>query len=254
MLERTFTDSVSAFKGINKMLIFEEELVKEHGFLQASQANLYNLLVRVERSYVPDAFDFSSLANYRPAKATSLINNYIDRDYLDEIVAQVLHKELKKAKAYNLAFHFTNLHDGGKGCLLTCTFTRRYGEDTPILIATIRASESFKRLMFDLLLLQRMGELAYGDEPFALEIYFPYVWGVPDWLSMYLKFDKKSRIKAKKAEKGTFANKVYEKYLTFKNMPREEMEAMKYHATKRSWKVINDETTKPHYLASDFKL
>jgi len=254
MIQKTYATSLDAFRGINKTLLFDAEAIEESGFQQSSQVNLYNLLVRVERSYLSEDFDFSALANYRAAKGTSLINNYVDRDYLDEVIAQVLHKELRKTKSYNLSFHFTNAHDGGKGCLLTCTFARRYNDPTPVLIANVRASESFKRLLFDFLLLHRMGQKAYGDQPFAVEIFFPYIWQVPDWASMFLKFDKASLRKAKKAEEGTYPNKVYKKYIQLKNTPEEEMNAFKYHALKRSWKVVNDATAKPPYLAADFQI
>ena len=254
MLQKTYTSSIAAFKGINKTLIFEEDQIKEHGFMQSSQANLYNLLVRVERSWIPEDFDFTSLANYRAAKGTSLINNYLDRDYLEEVVALVLHNELKKKKAYNISFHFTNAHDGGKGCLLTCTFARRYNDPTPVLIATVRASESFKRLLFDFLLLHRMGEMAYGDQPFAIEIFFPYIWGVPDWLAMYLRFAKIAYNRAKKAPNGTFAYQVFKKYQQMLDTSEEDMNNFKYHALKRTWKVVNKKTATPPYLASDIQI
>ena len=250
--EMRFPTSQEAWVQVNKGLVEIESNpnTSARAKIYKHQVLLYDVLLRIDRSYIDPEWDFTKTVNYRRQKWTSLVGNYVDINHLEDVLGAVKHRELKKHKNYNETFHFGNAHSHGKGCLLVCTFSRRYGEDRPVLNAVMRAAEFFKRGMMDLLLLHRIGEQAYGDEPFAVNIFAQQLWGGSDWLSLIYAFDKKY-IKGLKNAEG-FAGEVYKKYKLFKNV--EDIGSISYHAHQRAAKVIQGLTATPALLAEDCEL
>jgi len=158
-----YPTSIAAWEGINETLISDPEyVVKKGGYHNNIQVLLFDVTLLIARSYIPDDFNFG-IFNYRMQKWNSLKNNYLDMNQLDKVKSRVMVYLLKKATNYNVSMHFTDKHDNGKGCLLSCTFSKRYNDDQPELAVHVRASEVTKRLIFDLLLIHRIGEYVYGE-------------------------------------------------------------------------------------------
>ncbi len=252
MNEWIYSTSEVAWGGVNKTLALIDKAPEGLAAkVYKSQVILYDIIIRIKRSYVPEDWDFTRTVNYRRAKWTGLVTNYVDMSHLEDVLAAVKHREIRKTKNYNETFHFGNQHSHGKGCLLVCTFSRRYGEDNPVLNVVMRASEFYKRGMFDLLLIHRIGQEAYGEEPFAVNILAQQLWGGADWLSLLRVVDKKWFIKNLKGSNG-FGGEVYKWYEKFRD--QEDIDGLKYHAHKRACKVIQGITATPALLASDCTL
>lgn len=246
-----YPDSESAFIGINEYLIFNTNGVKENGIVSSSQTIMYDTLVKVHKSNINPNWDFTATVNYRNAKWTSLVNNYVDRQHLQEVVAEVQARELRKNVSYNISFTFSNHHGGGKGCLLTCTFSRRPGMEAPLLTVSLRASEVYKRLMMDFLLLHRIGEEAYGeDADFSLQIFFPHAWQGVSWAAMYYPLMESFKEEGYLDAYGSnpFYEAVLKKYKYFKSA---DWKTFSYNADKRAAKVIQGDVASPPLLAKD---
>jgi len=247
MIEFIYPTSQEAWIGLNKSLINIREDKYPNSVVQSNQAIIFDVLINIKRSWVDPKWDFTATANYTMAKWTSLVNNYIDRNHLDEILSVVHHRELKKDKNYNIAFHFSNSHSGGKGCLLTATFSRRYGESDPCIHATFRASEFYKRGMFDLLLLHRLGQAAWGeDTAFSVDIWAHQLWGGVDWLALLSSIIPAEKL-FKRAKPGSFKSKVLDKYNYFKGI--KDIDGLSYHAHKRAAHVIQGSVKEKRVLA-----
>jgi len=247
MHEFTYPTSQEAWIRLNKFLIDIDPEETPDAYIASNQVILYDVLINIERSWIQDEWDFTKTANYTKSKWTSLVNNYVNRGHLEEIISSVHVRELRKDKNYNISFHFSNQHGGGKGCLLTATFSRRYGEDTPMIHATIRASEFYKRGMFDLLLLHRLGQEAWGDTPFGLKIFAHQLWGGADWLSL-LSSVIRPKILFRRVKEGSFRDKVLNNFKKFKAI--RDIDGLAYHAHKRACKVIQKKTNpKPVYAS-----
>jgi hypothetical protein len=248
-----FKTSVDAFNGINAYMIFNETGVTKNGIVSSSQTIMYDTFVKIHRSWVPEDWDFTSTVNYRPAKWSSLVNNYIDKSHLQEILAEVQLRELKKATSYNIAFHFANSHGGGKGCLLTCTFSRRPGLSSPILVISTRASEVYKRLMVDLLLIHRIGQEAYGEEAdFGVQLVIPHAWQGVSWAAMWRSWQDVdimgNWLEYYGGEHGKFADAVWKR---MNDLKTKDWSKFSYNADKRAAKVIQKVVAKPALLAGD---
>lgn len=251
MLHLLFPTPEKAFMELNRILLFDtNSYVSNFGTVYAQQMSLYDVLVTINKSDIDEEFDFTRLVNYRPAKWTSLVNNYVNRVHLQQILASVNYKEQQKDKNYNVSFHFTNEHSGGKGCLLTATFSRRLNQEQPMIIATVRASETVKRLMMDFLLLRRIGQEAWGEEAdFSLQVYFPYMWLASDWAALYIHWDVKARKMVQTGPGSRFLAKVLERYNQMENL--EDIDGLNYHALKRVAKVIQGKGAEKPLLAKD---
>ncbi len=247
MVEFVYPTSEAAWIGLNKSLINIKEDKYPNSVIYSNQAIIYDVLINIKTSWVDPEWDFTATANYTMAKWTSLVNNYVDRNHLDEIISLVHHRELKKDKNYNIAFHFSNLHGGGKGCLLTATFSRRYGETHPNIHATFRASEFYKRGMFDLLLLHRLGQAAWGeDATFGVDIWAHQLWGGVDWLALLSSVIPPEKL-FKRTKPGTFKAKVLANYKKFKEI--RDIDNLNYHAHKRAAHVVQGSVKDKRVLA-----
>lgn len=169
-----FENGHEAWAGINKLFIYQEE-----GFFNGPQGAsitnslyTYGLTIAIANAEFDDNFDFGKILGYSQGKWSSLLNNYLDLDALDQLKLQI--RELEKNKAvnrnYHIGFNFADSHGNGKGCLVSGMFSRMIGTEKPLLTIIMRASEIVTRLPWDLLLSIRMGEYVYGHNQFSIEV------------------------------------------------------------------------------------
>lgn len=182
-----FATSQVAWEGINEYFLLEGKEIKSRmGTVTPSLIIAYDTIIKIRKLWVDPEFNFSKVFNYRIQKWRTLVSNYVNMNMLDLVKIEVQNRERKKDTNYNISFLFDNTHQSGKGCLVSLTFSRRNYMDTPILIATLRSSEIVKRLNFDFLLVQRIGEYVYGkDVHLAGELFIPNMYTVPEVTSMY---------------------------------------------------------------------
>ncbi len=244
-----FATSEKAWIELNSSLIVSNPLDHPARIIQSNQVIIYDMGIIVEKAYIDPEFSFTKTVNYSKIKWTSLVSNYIDFHELKAVIVEVKKADDKGSKNYNFTYHFRNTHGHGKGCLVSCTFSRMYHQTRPQLKVVMRASEFYKRGMMDLLLLQRMGELAYDD--FSMRIHAHQLWGGVDWLSLMASVIKlKAHIRD--SNPSEFAGRVLEKYRYFKKV--EDPDQLKYHAHARAVKVIQGITRQPELLVKDCKL
>lgn len=122
----------------------------------------YDHILHINRQWVDPNFDFGKYFNYRIHKWSKLITNYVDLNMLDITKSEILERERKRDLNYNITYLFSNSHETGKGCLISIVFSRRHDRDNPVMTVSLRSSEVTKRLIFDFLLCQRIGEYIYG--------------------------------------------------------------------------------------------
>jgi len=244
-----FATSQEAWEGINEYFITKEERILEKGGVRYGALLVaYDTYIEIFRGWVDPEFDFNRLFNYKIQKWRGLVNNYINFEYLDIVRSQVLEKEFKNNNNYNISYLFDNTHAHGKGCLLSCTFSRRpkYGE--PILIVSVRASEIVKRLIFDFLLLQRMSEYVYGeDQKVSIKIYFPHMFASAETLAVY-NLHKPIHELVRGIELRPFQEKILDKLAEYKGA---NLDSIKYKVHLRAAKVIQGKQNGGHLFAKD---
>lgn len=178
--------SQSAWELLNEWLFKREKKLTDLGQGRNGSCIIaYDVCVHIQKAWVDPNFDFHRCFNYQKAKWTSLIKNYVDLNYLDLIKASIEKREAKKQYNYNETFRFSNLHDSGKDCLISLTFSRRLNSDIPHLIFHTRATEVTKRLLWDFLLVQRLGEYVYGHNNFSMTYFAPQVYIQMESFLMY---------------------------------------------------------------------
>jgi len=241
----TFSTSQEAWINFNRTLI---EAQDKRFLVYSNQVILFDVFMEIKKSHIDPNWNFTKTVNYTPAKWTSLKTNYLNYPHMEEVMSLVRHRELKKDRNYNVSMWFANNHDGGKGCLLNATFSRRYGEDQPVLSATMRASEFYKRGMFDLLLLHRLGEEAWGEDvSFGLNLFATQLWGGSDWLSLLSTVIPPEELF--KDMKTPFHKEVKSWFDKFNKV--EDPEDLKYHAHRRAVKVLQGLTREKALTAQD---
>lgn len=182
-----YATSQEGWEKINEgILLREKELMSQGAGKNGNCIYSYNNVIRIRKAWVDPEFNFARIFGYRLQKWTSLVNNYVDMNYLDLVKNDIHLREKKKAQNYNISFHFSNAHDNGKDCLIALTFSRRYDCDIPVISFVLRASEVTKRLLWDLLLVQRMAEYVYGEnQPVSLYLYCPMMFLNAEAFTMY---------------------------------------------------------------------
>lgn len=253
--EFEYGSSQSAWEGINEhFLLNEESIVKSGGTRYGALLVGYDFIVRIRKLWVDPEFDYGKMFNYRRQKWVSLVNNYVDFNYLDLVKADVLDREKKKASSYNVSFIFGNSHGSGKGCLLNLTFTRRPQDGHPILIATLRSSEIVKRLNFDFLLIQRMGEYVYGEGVhLGAILYFPNIYTSAETSAMYNTHRKLKRLFKENIKANTmppFQQKVWESFEKYSTV---DQATINYKVHLRVAKALQNKDIPP-LLAQNLKL
>lgn len=183
-----FATSQEAWEKINEYFLIKPESVfdKENSMFNRGVSVLYNVFFTIRKAWVDPEFDFGKMFNYREQKWTILINNYLDLNQLDLLRSKVRYFQTKYNQNYNLSYSFDNTHGNGKGCLLSATFSRRVGDSTPNITINLRSSEITKRLIFDFLLVQRMGEYIYGpDISFTMSVFATQMYCNTETVLMY---------------------------------------------------------------------
>lgn len=173
-----FSTSQEAWEKINEYFIKHNKKLFDGGSSYTSGMSAsFNIFIHIKKAWVDPDFDYGKMFNYKNQKWTTLVNNYLNLNKLDLLRSKVRCFQDKYNQNYNIAYSFDNTHDNGKGCLLSATFSRRLNDDIPVITMVLRSSEITKRLIFDLLLIQRMGEYVYGDKVsfminiFAIQMY-----------------------------------------------------------------------------------
>lgn len=182
-----FSTSQEAWEKINEYFITQDKSLFEFESCTTSGMSLsYNVFLKIRTAYMDPEFDFGKLFNYKQQKWNSLISNYIDLNKLDLLRSKVRYAQSKYNQNYNYSYLFDNSHANGKGCLLSATFSRRFDADIPLITISLRASEITKRLAFDLLLVQRMGEYIYGNkQKFMINVFASQMFCNAETIVMY---------------------------------------------------------------------
>lgn len=251
----SFNTSQEAWAGINEYLFTRErKLSKKNQGYGGSVIEAYNCLLYIRKAWIDPEFDFNYLFGYKIQKWRSLVNNYLDRNYLDLVAHDIRNRESKKQSNYNVTIHFSNSHAGGKDCLISCTFQRRRDSDIPILLFNLRASEVTKRFLWDLLLLQRMGEYVYGiDQPFSIYVFCGYMYINPEAFTTY---HKHRNLKTLLEDRGEDVlqpgqNKILNLLQKFKTIPEL---SLAYKSHRRYVRQLQETSAKTPLLVKDLWL
>lgn len=240
-----FATSQEAWEKLNEAFLRLDPVLFEKGATANSGvAVVYNVFVKVRKAWVDPDFDYGRCFNYKDAKWTSLLNNYIDFNKLDLLRSKVRSMKRSYNQNYNISYTFNNHHDNGKQCLLAATFSKRFNEDVPVITMILRASEITKRLIFDLLLVQRMAEYVYGPEQTVqLNIFATQMYGNTETLLMY--HTHKPLKKILKGVSNPWVDKLWETWEKFQNGTEKQFSSFKVFF--RSFKVLRPDLYKETY-------
>lgn len=195
----------AAWEGLNEAMVNNETKIRENGGgIYGTEMVAYDNIIHVFKPYISPDFNFGKILGYRYKKWSKLINNYVNFNYLDLVKSEVLAREGRKSTHYNYTFHFDNAHGSGKDCLISLSFCRRKAQKNPYVIFTTRASEITSRLIFDLLLIQRICEYVYGIEKSKnceVVLYIPFCYVNIERYLFYMAYKGKE-----KAIHGDFVN------------------------------------------------
>lgn len=182
-----FATSQEAWEKLNEGFLRLDPVIFGKGATaNAGLAIAYNVFVKIRKAWVDPNFDYGRTFNYKDAKWTTLLNNYLDFNQLDLVKSQVRMRKATYNQNYNVSYIFNNSHNNGKQCLLAATFSKRFQEDVPVITMVVRASEITKRLIFDFLLIQRMSEYIYGkDQTVQINLFATQMYGNVETLLMY---------------------------------------------------------------------
>ena len=236
-----FSTSEAAWAGLNRYFITREEEIVERGGVRAgTQMISHNIFLKIRKAYIDPEFDFGYMFGYKKQKWTRLIANYVNLNYLDLVKAEVLSRESKNQANYNVSFIFDNAHVTGHGCLINLTFIRRSKQMYPILQFTLRSSEITKRLIFDFLLIQRMGEYVLGENKhFAVEVFLPNSFTTCEGVVMMDNYFNISKLHSKRLKDGKVIGPFFNKTLAildkFKNV---DVDSIRYKVHQRSVKQL----------------
>ncbi|MEG1415366.1 MAG: hypothetical protein RSC49_02060 [Clostridium sp.] len=231
-----FATSMEAWEKINELfLTHDKSLFDVNSAYNSGMSAVYNVFAKIRKAWVDPEFDYGRMFNYKEQKWTSLVNNYLDMNKLDLLRSKVRYFQEKYNQNYNLSYLFDNKHDNGKGCLLAATFSRRLGDDIPVITMMMRSSEITKRLIFDLLLIQRMGEYIYGsNQTFMINMVATQMYCNTETVLMY-NTHKPIKGILKNCEDKDWVDTVYKSYDRFMNDPT----SFKYKVFLRSAKCLN---------------
>ena len=240
-----FATSQEAWEKLNEAFLRLDPILFEKGATANSGvAVVYNVFIKVRKAWIDPDFDYGRYFNYTESKWTSLLNNYIDFNKLDLLRSKV--RTLKKSynQNYNISYTFNNRHDNGKQCLLAATFSKRFNEDVPVITMVMRASEITKRLVFDLLLVQRMSEYVYGTEQTVqLNIFATQMYGNVETLLMY--HTHKPLKKVLKKLDNPWTKRLWEVWDKFQNGTEKQFSSFKVFF--RSFKVLRPDLYSESY-------
>ena len=252
-----FSTSQECWDKLNEAFIRMDPVLFDKGAIANSGvAAVFNVFIKIRKAWVDPNFDYGRMFNYKEAKWTSLLNNYIDFNKLDLLRSKLRYLKNKYNQNYNISYVFNNKHDNGKQCLLAATFSRRFGDDIPVITMVLRASEITKRLIFDLLLVQRMSEYVYGpDQSVQLNIFATQMWGNIETLLMYDTIKPVKKIIRALPKENPWRKIFMEKYHKFKE--GDEKDFINFKVFYRSFRVLRPDLyndTYKHMYAKDCKL
>lgn len=182
----SFGSLQEAWEGVNEFMATEEsKILSKGGGIYGPELVSYDNFIKVTRAWMDPEFDFGKIFGYTSKKWSSLINNYVNFDYLEMIRSEVNLRKVKNSRNYNYAYHFANSHGSGKDCLISLNFMKRVGNNRPIILFTVRTSEITKRLAFDLLLVQRIAEYVYGHNDVEINIFLPSMFIAAEGFILY---------------------------------------------------------------------
>lgn len=230
----------SGWEAINEYLYLEsEEVAARGGGAYGPEWVSYNNYVVMRRAWVDPELDLGKMLGYSIKKWSSLVNNYVDFRYLDMIRAEIRLRQQKRARSYNLSFHFSNKHGSGKDCLISLNFTKRIGIEEPIVVFNVRTSEVTKRLIFDFILVQRIIEYVYGHNDAQVHFFAPSFYITTESFVMYnnhkdIKKLLENYLKnhSETADAHKFHERVFEKYDEYINHP--DPKSIRYKVHRRS--------------------
>lgn len=253
-----FADFQLAWEGMNEFLANNQTEITNNGYggTYGTEMVLYGAIINVELAKMDANFDFGKELGYTNKKWSKLVNNYINFDYLELVKSEVLAREKKKATSYNHVFHFDNSHGSGKDCLISLQFQKRLDEDYPCVIFTTRASECTKRLIFDLLLIQRMTEYVYGTKQIInAKLFIPFMYiNVESYLIYCHHKGGPDKILTKDDELEDytlFQKRIFDRWEKFTTV---DISEIKYRVHKRAAMQIQGKSGAKHFLAKDLKL
>lgn len=231
-----FATSQEAWEKLNEAFLRIDPVIFSKGATaNAGVAVAYNMFIKIRKAWVDPDFNYGRMFNYTETKWTSLLNNYIDFNKLDLLRSKLRVLRNKYNQNYNVTYTFNNKHDNGKQCLIAATFSKRFGEDIPVITMVMRASEITKRLIFDFLLIQRMAEYVYGKEQTVqINVFATQMYGNIETLIMYNSYKPLKKV-LKKVE-NPFTTKVWEVYDKF--MKGTEKQFSSFKVFFRSFKVM----------------
>lgn len=241
-----FPDSLLAWEYFNEVFLSGEEGLPF--VFQKNATYLYDVVFGIMDPILPSNIDFGKLFNYSQAKWRLLVSNYLDEFVINKTKREVtdLHK---KGLVYNYSMSFTNNHGCGKKCLLSIVFSKRCKENNPTISVYLRASEITKRLIFDFLFVQRIGEYVYGHNNFKMVFHINQMFNDNTVLLMYHAHKNIIKLLKKKEDKRSI--KLLEDLNTFLEKP---IDSIKYKIHKRVAKVLQEDIKKPVTLVKDCKL
>lgn len=238
-----FKNSMKAWEGLNRLFLFNEEGFEVERIGKAQYIN--DLVIYINNPLVDPEFDFGRHFNYTISKWKSLVANYINKEELISLKAEVL-SALKSKKIFNIGYQFDNKHAHGKNCLLSMVVSNKAGMDNPMITVFMRASEVTKRLICDLLLIQRIGEYLLSGSNFHVCIHFNQIFNDDTVLLMYHAHENLLKLSDKL---GIYDYNWYDrlKYLLEVNP-----DDIKYKVHRRALKVLRPELYRyPKTLAKD---
>lgn len=255
-----YKDLQEAWEKLQEYIANHEVKVRgdREGYLYGTMLSLYDTIIMADSCKIDRKFNFGHALGYQDKKWTKLINNYVNRDYLDLVKSEILSKEKKNKSAHYIhTYHFDNKYGSGKDCLISLTITKRKNDPCPILTYHTRASEITKRLIFDFLLIQRIAEYIYGkDRQCKVICHLIFCFVNLECFMMYLSWKGIDTLKAVTGSYSTFQIRCIEKYEKFLNTP---LEKIKYKVHYRAAVQVKMhagliEDTIPTLYAKDLKL
>lgn len=231
-----FATSQEAWEKLNEAFLRLDPVIFSKGATANSGVSVaYNVFIKIRKAWVDPDFDYGRMFNYTESKWTSLLNNYIDFNKLDLIRSKLRVLRNKYNQNYNVTYTFNNRHDNGKQCLIAATFSKRFGEDIPVITMVLRASEITKRLIFDFLLIQRMAEYVYGPEQTVqINVFATQMYGNIETLIMYHSYRPLKKVL--KGVDNPFTRRALEVFDKFQKGTEKEFSSFKVFF--RSFKVL----------------
>lgn len=235
----SFATSQEFWCCINEMFLStDDRLFGHNGLIYSGTLQVFNMFIKIRKAWVDPEFNYGRMFNYTPQKWASLLGNYLDLNKLDLLRSNIRFNQHKKVANYNLSYLFNNTHTNGKGCLLSATFSKRPDEDIPNITLVIRSSEITKRLIFDLLLIERMGQYVYGKNvTFGLNLFITQMYCNTETLLMYNTYKPVKKI-IKKSKSEIWVKSSKETFNKFFSNPES---FRKYKVFLRSARCINPE-------------